>query len=138
MMSSESKKQLQEKESDKDKHVVQHVVTGYSGPIPSPQMMAEYEQVMPGAMKAILDLAKENSNQNTLALKNQAEEIELQKMVVKSNDRTNILGIISATFLIVFCLGLIVFCLANGYDVAAIAPAIAVIGIIFKTFFTKK
>ncbi len=67
----------------------------YSGPIPPPQMMAEYEKALPGAADRIIKMAE----------KQEEHRHYLEKKTVDSESRDSLLGILSAVFISIVILG---------------------------------
>lgn len=81
--------------SEKFAKVVAKVITQeFSGPIPSPNTIAGYEKVLPGAADRIISMAEKQSSHRQ----------EIQMMETKAENRDSLLGVVFAFGLGIGCL----------------------------------
>jgi uncharacterized membrane protein len=71
----------------------QQIIQQYSGPLPPPNFLEQYDKVCPGAAQKIIDMTVNQS----------AHRIELEKQVIASNIKESARGQLFA-FIIVLCL----------------------------------
>ncbi len=67
----------------------------YSGPIPPPQMLAEYEKALPGAADRIICMAEKQEDHRHY----------IEKSIQKTESRDSLLGIVSAVLIGVVIIG---------------------------------
>ena len=84
--------------------IAQVVESQFSGPIPPPDIIKGYEEVLPGAAERILSMAEKQS----------AHRQDMERIMVKSESRDSLLGVIFA------------FLLGFGCIIAAVIIAIMV------------
>ena len=82
----------------------------YSGPLPHPSMLREYDNIIPNGAERIFNMAE-----------NQAKHRQsLEKHVVKSNSRDSFSGIFSAFILSMFTIACGTYCVVSGFSVAGV------------------
>ena len=92
-----------------------------SGPLPPPEELERYGQLMPGLIERIVSTAekeqehrfyvqKEELNQNTLALEITQRDGVRADYIVKTENRNSLIGLISAFFSLFFCITGSVIC----------------------------
>ena len=100
----------------------------FEGPLPHPETLAEYDRISPGAASRILAMAEEQSKHRQ----------ELEKLVVRSNtrsqDRGPILGFILA--LMVICIG--GYLLLTDKEIYGLVALIAALAAVVVPFITGK
>lgn len=96
----------------------------YSGPLPHPEDMARYNEIVPNAAERILAMAE----------KQQAHQIELENKMIKSQVRGQLIGMTLA--LIVLCIS--VYCVSLGYLYLASMFGLPVLVWILAVFVLKK
>ena len=113
---------------DKKQEVAEAVITiqreMYSGPIPHPQLLAEYERLQPGSTDRFLKLAEQQ----------QIHRMELEKQAIssqlKSNERGQLFGFILSS--LVITAGIVLFVVGMPWlGVVLIAGIIAVLAVLF-------
>ena len=92
---------------DKKKEVVKAMTVVqqeiFSGPIPHPRLLAEYERLMPGSTDRFMKMA-EKQQEHRIGLEDSAIKSQL-----KSNERGQLFGFILSTLII--CAGIVLFIL---------------------------
>ena len=81
----------------------------YSGPIPPPAMLEQYDRVVPCAAARILKMAEDQS----------AHRQELEKKAIRSDVRNSLLGIIAAFVITLSAFGVVVFTVQKGQAIPA-------------------
>ncbi len=69
--------------------------TKFNGPLPSPEMMKQYEGILPGAADRIVTMAEKQSEHRQ----------EMEKIVTKAETRDSLLGVLSGFLLGVLMIG---------------------------------
>lgn len=98
--------------SEQVKRVIAEVISEFSGPIPPPNIIAGYEEVVPGAADRIIQMAEKQA----------AHRQSIEQMVAKVEARDSLLGIL---FAFVLGIGSIVACIVVVLTVRENAGAIA-------------
>jgi uncharacterized membrane protein len=98
--------------------------TSFSGPIPPPELLKQYDEIIPNGANRILTMAESQS----------AHRIELEKIVIEGDDRRANWGLVCG-----FTFGLIVFALSfililYGHDWAGVALATTDLVVLVGTF----
>jgi len=95
----------------------------YSGPIPPPEMLRGYEEILPGAMNRILGMAE----------RQESHRHSLESASVLGNLRSQTVGQYIAGIIVVFGMGIGAFLISTGKDVAGFtsmfAPLVGAAGI---------
>ena len=86
-----TKNEITTKENKQNKSVIMQSLE-YSGPLPTPNMLAGYDDILPGAADRIITMTEKQASHR--------QEKEMFK--VKTEARDSLLGIISATILCLF------------------------------------
>ena len=81
----------------------------YSGPIPPPAMLEQYDRIVPGAAARILKMAEDQS----------AHRQELEKKAIGSDVRNSLLGIIAAFVIALSAFGVVIFAVQKGQAIPA-------------------
>ncbi|PKN97092.1 MAG: hypothetical protein CVU43_17825 [Chloroflexi bacterium HGW-Chloroflexi-5] len=102
--------------------------SSFSGPIPSPQALAFYEQVAPGAASRILKLAEDQ----------QAHRIRLESIAVPETFEANKRGQKFALIIVIFAIIATVFLGWLGMQWAAVAMTLVIGSGVAATFITGK
>ena len=76
----------------------------YSGPIPPPAMLEQYDKIVPGAAERILKMAEEQSEHRR----------SLEKKAIHSDSRNSIMGIVSALVITLSALCVVVYAITAG------------------------
>lgn len=76
------------------KQVVAQVISEYSGPIPPPNIIKKYEEILPGSADRILNMAEQQSMHRR----------EMDKKLLNAQSRDSLFGIIFAFVLGIGCL----------------------------------
>lgn len=85
-----------------------HQEAYFSGPLPTPEMLARYDAVVPGAADRIIKMAENQS----------AHRIEIEKTVINTRSRDSLLGIVSGLLIGLCSLAASVYAIVNGHSVA--------------------
>lgn len=96
------------KQLAKNSNQVVHQEARYSGPIPLPAMLADYEAILPGSADRILAMAENQS----------AHRIEIEKIAVNARARDSLLGIVAGFLIGVSALATSAFVIVNGHTFA--------------------
>ena len=105
-----------------EKHII--ATKHYSGPIPDPESLAKYNQVIPGAAERILNMA-ENEAKN----RHKREE-----MMTKTFMLTTILGIVFAFSSVILICGLVFYAISHGFGAEAATIAVGAIASVAGVF----
>jgi uncharacterized membrane protein len=98
----------------------------YSGPIPLPEHLAEYDRIVPGAARAIFEEFQANGRHSR-----EIERAGLSGMMRKDSRAQWI-----ATSLVLVGFGLVYELAMNGFGTAAIAVAAGLLGTVVTAFLT--
>jgi uncharacterized membrane protein len=90
-------------------HLVQSSM--YSGPIPPPEVLAKYNEIVQGAAERILKMAENQQN----------HRIELEKHVIKSQQRQSSIGQLFAIIIGIVGLFAGTYAVLQGHDIAGAA-----------------
>ena len=100
----------------------------FTGPLPPPQILAQYEQISPGFANRIFDFAEEQ----------QKHRFKLEDYAVPESIKVSKLGQIFAFVIALVALGVMVIFASKGMEIAAVATALVLGGGIITTFVTGK
>lgn len=100
----------------------------YSGPLPQPEALAKYDQIVPGAAERILRMAE----------KEMEHRHDVDVSATKHAVRVTYLGIIFAFIAVLILSGAVIFALHKGYDTVAGAIAVGAIAAVAGVFITAK
>lgn len=98
----------EEKEVIKREIIQMRSSASFSGPLPPPSLLNEYDQIIPNGAERIFAMAENQSKHRQ----------ELETTVVKSNSRDSLLGIISAFLISIITVLVGGYCIINGQPVA--------------------
>lgn len=90
----------------------------FSGPIPSPEVFAKYEAILPGAAERILTMAEEQ----------QKHRMEIEKQVINSKISDSRLGIILGFILTIVIIAVSTGAILMGYSVIGFSSIIIAVG----------
>ena len=76
----------------------------YSGPIPPPAMLEQYNHIVPGAAERILKMAEEQS----------AHRRSLEKKAIDTDSRNSTIGIVSALFITLSAFAVVAYAITVG------------------------
>ncbi|HEL0614492.1 TPA: DUF2335 domain-containing protein [Streptococcus equi subsp. zooepidemicus] len=100
----------------------------YSGPIPHPKLLKEFNDVIPSGADRIMKMAEEQS----------AHRMELEKMVVKANNRDSLIGVIIAGIIaVISILGSLVLIYHNK-NIQGFSVLLGTLGTLLAVFFKGK
>lgn len=102
----------------------------YSGPLPHPDALARYDQIVPGAAERIIKMAE----------KEMGHRHSTEDRMTKNAIRTTYLGIIFAFMSVLILSGSVLYALYKGFDTVAASIAvgsIAAVAGVFIFFKTK-
>lgn len=93
-------------------------VTTHSGPLPSPQDLAEYERSLPGAAERIIAMAERQQNHRieceklelTKDIGHRTEVVALQKIGAKAMFRSDSLGQVLGFIVALLCVSAAIYC----------------------------
>lgn len=114
-------------EQRKVKSAVQ-VSETYSGPLPPPEALAKYDQVVPGAAERILQMAE----------KEMQHRHENEKHLAKSVTRTAIVSIIFAFLSVIILSSLVFYALYKNFDTVAASIAVGAIATVAGIFISVR
>lgn len=107
------------KKHDKASSKAQMVIAEqFSGPIPSPEVFAKYEAILPGAAERILTMAEEQ----------QKHRMEIEKQVINSKISDSRLGIILGFILTIVIIAVSTGAILMGYSVIGFSSIIIAVG----------
>nr|DAO63734.1 MAG TPA: putative membrane protein [Caudoviricetes sp.] len=107
------------KKHDKTSSKAQMVIAEqFSGPIPSPEVFAKYEAILPGAAERILTMAEEQ----------QKHRMEIEKQVINSKISDSRLGIILGFILTIVIIAVSTGAILMGYSVIGFSSIIIAVG----------
>ena len=136
-MSENNNKEIQQETSPKEiqkqsttKNFVASVKTSafFTGPLPPPQILAQYEQVTPGLAERIMRLTEEQ----------QAHRIKMESCVIPETINVNKRGQIFAFIIIVLAIIAMGYFAYQGMQLAVIAMALVLCGGVMTTFNSGK
>lgn len=123
--------QIIEKQPDDVKEEIVEVVLAeqthsmmYSGPIPHPELLRQFDEVIPGGADRIMTMAEGQSSHRQL----------LETKVVNANNRDSLLGIIFAGVICLVALGGAIWLLSLGKDIQSLILLIPSFGSIIYIF----
>ncbi len=82
--------------------------TEWSGPLPPPQILQRYEEIVPGAADRILKMTEKQMN----------HRIDLEKTVIKGDSKRSYLGLIAGFIVAISAIGGAIYLAANGHGLA--------------------
>ena len=82
------------------------VSASWEGPLPPPNALQQYEEIVPGAAARILDMAERQSN----------HRIQLEKTVIVGDSRRSNMGLIFAFLLSAAIIGVGAYLIMNDHD----------------------
>ena len=100
------------------------VMTAFQGPLPSPEILQGFENVLPGAAERIM----------TMAEKEQSSRHSLEKKVSTASVIAMIIGVVFAFLGLLIVSGLIYYSLTLGNSEVAIALATTALGTVVMAF----
>lgn len=101
----------------------------YSGPLPHPEALERYNQIVPGAAERIIKMAEKEMDH-----RHKNEDV-----MTRSAIRTTIMSIIFAFVSVLILSGLVFYALTKGFDVVAGSIAVGSIAAVSSVFiFFKK
>ena len=113
--------------------------SSFSGPLPHPEILAKYNQIIPNGAERIMCMAEKQMN-HRMGLDN--EKLGMDKMILESDirrsDRGVIFGFVIAILIILGGFGLILAGIQVIGIVAIITPLISIIGIFVYTERSRK
>lgn len=98
--------------------------THYSGPLPLPEDLAKYDQVVPGAAERIIKMAENEMEHRHV------QENRMSKSVII----TTIISIIFAFLSVIILSGITFYALYKGYDTVAASIAVGAIAAVAGVF----
>ena len=112
---------------------IQHVQVQqhYSGPLPQPEALAQYDKIVPGAAERIIKMAE----------KEMEHRHGIESSMTRNVIRTTVLGIIFAFLSVLILSGSVLYALYRGFDTVAASIAvgsIAAVAGVFMFFKSKK
>ncbi len=110
------------------KHMVGIGFATYSGPLPPPQMLIEYNKAIPNAAERILRMAEEQS----------AHRRQLETKAVSHGIINARLGLVAGLIVSLGCLAVAAYCIRKGADLTGFAVVITTIGGLVYTFLSGK
>ena len=96
----------------------------YSGPLPQPEALEKYNQIVPGAAERILKMAEKEMEQRHKS----------DNMMTRNAIRTTYLGIVFAFISVIILSGLVFFALYKGSDTVAATIAVGSIAAVAGVF----
>ena len=96
----------------------------YSGPLPMPSDLADYEKACPGAADRILKMAEQQASHRQ----------SLEKITVQSQSRNSLLGIISGAVIGLASIGACAYIATQGYSVAGLGGVLVSISVLAGVF----
>jgi uncharacterized membrane protein len=108
--------------------VVRSIEISYSGPLPHPDVLRRFEEIVPGSAAQIIDQFQAQS----------AHRREMESVVISANAFSQRLGSISASILALIAIGGGLWLAHEGKSVSGISTIIATLGGLVTTFLYKK
>ena len=96
----------------------------YAGPLPQPEALAKYDQIVPGAAERIIKMAEKEMEQRHNA----------DNLMTRNAIRTTFLGIIFAFLSVLILSGLVFYALYKGFDTVAATIAVGAIAAVASVF----
>jgi uncharacterized membrane protein len=78
----------------------------YTGPLPPPEALKKYEEILPGAAERIMCMAEKQAQHRQ----------KLEEMIVRANNRDSLLGLIFGFIIGLATIGGGLFCILKGYQ----------------------
>jgi uncharacterized membrane protein len=96
------------------------ISTSFSGPIPPPEMLKHYEEIVPGSAKTLIDVFNDQAH----------HRMDLEKRSLVSDRRRSWGGLISAVLVSLVCIGTGGWLVHEGHDEAGAAiVALDIVGL---------
>ncbi len=118
------------------KSTVQHRVEQFSGPVPHPDILKKYDEIMPGLAERLVSMA-EDSMRAEVKLKSKA--VDVRELEITSRDRQEKqehtdyrLGVLVELLVVLLFLGVAVYAISEGAYYLATAVITALAGIIWS------
>jgi uncharacterized membrane protein len=96
----------------------------FSGPLPPPEELAKYEQILPGSANRIISMAEEQSSHRR----------DLEKTVIGANVRTQTWGLVSAFIIAMTAIGGGIWLSAKGMSGAGLTSIITALAALVGVF----
>ena len=96
----------------------------YSGPLPPPAMLRQYNEIYPGMAKQIIDLAERQAD----------HRMHLEKTVVVNDARRANWGLVCATLITIAFLGVSSYLILNEHDIAGSILGVIDLGALVGVF----
>jgi len=103
---------------------VMSAVYRFSGPLPPPEELAKYEQILPGSANRIISMAEQQSSHRQ----------ELEKTVIGANARTQTWGLVSAFIIAMTAIGGGIWLSARGMSGAGLTSIITALAALVGVF----
>lgn len=112
--------------SSQQKQVVASITqeVSFSGPLPPPALLREYDTVYPGLAKHIIDLAEKQAS----------HRMHLEKTVVENDARRANWGLVCATVITLVFLGTSAALICTGHDVAGTVLGVTDLAVLVGVF----
>lgn len=119
------------------REVVSVAASAWEGPLPSPEDLRRYEEILPGAANRILEMAEKqqahNHNQESASLENERIVLETAKAIVASNTSRSKWGLVSALLVALIGIGIggwLTYLGKGGYGLTFVfAPLVSLVGV---------
>lgn len=95
--------------------IVKTSVQQFSGPLPPPEVLREFDQIIPGAAERILSMAEQEG----------VHRRELEKRIVRVGTHNDSVGMYLATLVAICFMGVAAYAIQKGYTVSAVIIALA-------------
>jgi uncharacterized membrane protein len=125
---------------------VSHTATSFAGPIPPPEYLERYDQIMPGSAKILID-AFDRESRHRQELEKTAQNANIatqqkQQVMLAERDKavfvSDVIGQACGISLSVVCVAGAIFLAANGHDWVAGALAAIPTAAVIQAFFAKR
>jgi uncharacterized membrane protein len=101
-----------------EQRVVQATLQAFSGPLPPPEILKQYSEIVPNGGERIVAMAE----------KQQAHRIQIERKAVYGNSFDQRLGIILGFIVMMSVAGAGVWCVAHGKDTAGLTALVSAVG----------
>ena len=107
---------------------IEHIEHHFKGPLPPPEVLGNYEKILPGAAERILSMAEKQSNHRQ----------SMEKRIIYSETFQAKLGMVFAFLIVIVALTAGLLLTLNNRPVGGLVSLIAAVGVIVSTFILRR
>lgn len=125
---------------------VQHTTQVFEGPVPHPDLLARYDDLVPGTAQRMIQLAEDESlhrrkmeeQVNLGNVQAQAKQLEIADYQSRSVFRSDTIGQVAGALVSLSCVAGAIYLSVSGHEWTAAALAAIPTAAVIQAFFTKR